>query len=200
MKVIQIAGFLGSGKTTTILSLARRFIEMGKKTAIIVNEIGEVPVDGRVLEELGLKIKEIGQGCICCELVTNLCLTLELLNESYNPDAIIIEPTGLAIPERVNKGVLLSKVKVDLSPTTVLFDISCAEEFLDERFLGHLVIRQLKDAEIIAINKVDLADENTIAKYESKIRSLNPSAKVIRMSALKNIGLDRLMSLLRCGG
>ena len=74
MRIVQIAGFLGSGKTTLLLRDAPRVLpsERGLKVAMVVNEIGEIPVDGKVMEESGMKVKDIGGGCICCEVATTL--------------------------------------------------------------------------------------------------------------------------------
>ena len=68
MKLVQIAGYLGSGKTTLILALVRALSGAGKQVAILVNDVGEVPVDGKVMQEFGLTVKDIGGGCICCQV------------------------------------------------------------------------------------------------------------------------------------
>ncbi|MCX8169783.1 MAG: hypothetical protein N3D72_01705, partial [Candidatus Methanomethyliaceae archaeon] len=102
MKLIQIAGFLGSGKTTTIIAISREMSNRGKRVAIIVNEIGEVPVDAKIMSDYGLKVMDIGGGCICCELMINLSYTLEELARLYSPDIVLIEPSGVAIPSSIN--------------------------------------------------------------------------------------------------
>lgn len=196
MKIVEIAGFLGSGKTTTILKIAERLGRKGAMVAVIVNSLGSVPVDGLVFRESGLNVKEIGGGCICCELAVNLAHTVRLLKETYDPDVVMIEPVGLAIPKQVMSAVRASKLEVEISPVLVLFDITDAEASLDEERLGHLVVRQIKGADIIAINKIDLVDEDAMAKYESVLKVLNPSAPIIRISALNGMGLDDLIQLL----
>lgn len=196
LKIVEVAGFLGSGKTTTILKIAERLGRKGAMVAVVVNSLGGVPVDGLVFRESGLNVKEIGGGCICCELAINLAHTIRLLKETYNPDFVMIEPVGLAIPKQVMSAVRASKLEVEISPVLVLFDINDAEASLDEERLGHLVIRQIKGADIIAINKIDLVDDDTMAKYESMLKTINPTAPVIRISALKEIGLDHLLRLL----
>ena len=197
LKVVQVAGFLGSGKTTTILKLTKRLGQDGKKVAVIVNSLGGVPVDGMVFRESGLKVEEIGGGCICCELAVNLANTISLLKEVYDPDVVLIEPEGLAIPNQVSVGIASTKVEVELCPILVLFDVTNAEESLDEKRLGYIVLKQLADAEIIAINKIDLVDESTLAKYEDALNSVNTEAVIVRISALKEVGLDELVLSLR---
>lgn len=71
MKLVQIAGWLGSGKTTLIIEIGRRLSEKGTKVAILVNEIGAIPVDGKVVQEYGLTVKDLGGGCICCQVAGN---------------------------------------------------------------------------------------------------------------------------------
>jgi len=196
LKIVEVAGFLGSGKTTTILKIADRLGQKGAMVAVVVNSLGGVPVDGLVFRESGLNVKEIGGGCICCELAVNLAHTIKLLKETYEPDVVMIEPVGLAIPKQVMSAVRTSKLEVEISPVLVLFDITDAEASLDEERLGHLVVRQIKGADIIAINKIDLVDEDAMAKYEGVLKALNPSAPIIRISALKETGLDDLLQLL----
>jgi G3E family GTPase len=192
LKIALISGFLGSGKTTTILRILKKLGQKGIKAAVIVNNLSGVPVDGMVFRESGLKVKEIGGGCICCELTVNLARTIKLLKEAYDPDVVLIEPTGLALPGQVAWAITSSGAKVEPCPMLVLFDIASAEELLDEERLGYLVARQLKDAEVIAINKIDLVEENKVAKYETILKSMNPSAQIVRVSVLKEIGLDEL--------
>jgi len=196
LKIVEVAGFLGSGKTTTILKIAERLGRKGATVAVVVNSLGGVPVDGLVFRESGLNVKEIGGGCICCELAVNLAHTIRLLKETYDPDFVMIEPVGLAIPKQVMSAVRASKLEVEISPVLVLFDITDAEASLDEERLGHLVVRQIKGADVIAINKIDAVDEDAMAKTESVLKALNPSAPIIRISALKEIGLDELLQLL----
>ncbi len=124
MKLVQIAGYLGSGKTTLILALSKNLSEEGKKVAILVNDVGEVPVDGKVMQEYGLAVKDIGGGCICCQVAGNMLKTLGLLAKNYEPDITIIEPTGVAVPNAIKEAVGLkaSKFKITFGPIIVLFD------------------------------------------------------------------------------
>src|SRR5574337_204530 len=98
MKIVQIAGYLGSGKTTLILALSKQFAAEGTRVAILVNDVGAVPVDGAVMKEYGLTVKDIGGGCICCQVSGSLLKTLEALARDVRPDIVIIEPTGIAVP------------------------------------------------------------------------------------------------------
>lgn len=199
MKVIQVAGFLGSGKTTTLTAISRKLsAEMRKKAAIIVNEIGAVPVDARVISEHGLKVIEMGDGCICCEIAANMAWTLKELGEKYKPDIVFIEPSGVALPEQVKGAVKLGKkyVEVEIGKVVVLFDALKGEELLGYEDLKDFVMRQIKDADIIALNKVDAINEAQSEYCERMLRQLNPGADFIRISALNGDGLDDLINRL----
>ena len=98
MKLLVVAGFLGSGKTTVLLDLARRMTDDGLSLAIVENEIGEVGVDGEVVRRHGLPVRELFGGCICCTLQTGLAETLRAIEAEYAPDWAVVEPTGLAAP------------------------------------------------------------------------------------------------------
>ena len=98
MNVLCIAGFLGSGKTTIVLEVTRALADSGARLAIIENEIGEVGIDGGYVREQGLPVQELFGGCICCTLTAGLVETLREVEARYEPDWVIIEPTGLAAP------------------------------------------------------------------------------------------------------
>lgn len=108
MKVTQVSGFLGTGKTTLMLALSRKLTEAGGKVAMVVNEIGEVPVDGEVLAEGGMQVKSIGGGCICCEVAANLASTLSQLYREFGPDHVLLEPSGVAVPSQVKTASLMA--------------------------------------------------------------------------------------------
>jgi len=154
VKVIQVAGFLGSGKTTTILELVRRLSERWR-IAAVVNEIGEIGIDGVFLSASGLKVKELTGGCICCQLMGNLVSTLMVLKMDFGPDVVFVEPTGIAQTEGVSHQLISSGVTEEVL-TIVLFDASRSRLLLAEHGPGHLVRRQLSFCDVIAVNKVDL--------------------------------------------
>lgn len=199
MKLVQVAGYLGSGKTTLIISLVKNLSEQGRKIAILVNDVGEIPVDGRVMTEYGLTVKDIGGGCICCQVAGNMIKTLELLSQSKNPDIIIIEPTGMAVPESIRQTALLTapKTNITIGPTIVLFDTTRSEKLLRYETLQRLVTTQLKDADIIALSKTDVVSEEVINAAESSVRDINPEADIVRISVKTGNGLRYLVSAIQ---
>jgi G3E family GTPase len=199
MKLVQIAGYLGSGKTTLILALVKELSEGGSKVAILVNDVGEVSVDGKVMEKYGLAVKDIGGGCICCQVAGNMRKTLELLAKNYKPDVTIVEPTGMAVPNAVREAVKVDaeKTNIRIGVTVVLFDTSRAEKLLGYDTLKRLVSTQLRDADIIALNKVDMAPKEKIEQSRAAVHLVNPHAEIIRLSNRTGEGVQTIAQAVR---
>ncbi|UGV41268.1 GTP-binding protein [Methanococcoides orientis] len=183
MLTLVVGGFLGSGKTTTIINTGKYLVDKGHKVAIIVNEIGEIGIDGDIINKFGFDTKEITNGCICCSLKMGLRSTVITLFNSYNPDVLIIEPTGIAFPNVIKREVELMDLGegAEIAPLVTLIDGSRFKHLLKE--MKHFSTRQIEDAEILAINKIDLMDNIQIPIIEESVQQLNKKAKVIRISA-----------------
>ncbi|MCQ6962376.1 cobalamin biosynthesis protein P47K [Methanolobus chelungpuianus] len=182
MKILVIGGFLGSGKTTTVLRLGRDFSNAGKKVAIIVNEIGEVGIDGDVISKYGLQTTELTSGCICCSLKVNMKTTISLLMKDYKPDILLIEPTGIAFPQIIRNEINLMDLKdVSIQPLVTLIDGSRFKQLMKE--VKHFAMRQIIDAEVLGINKLDLVEKIRIPIIEASVQQLNPKARVVLLSA-----------------
>ncbi len=196
MEIIQIAGFLGCGKTTLLLKISQMLADHGKrKVALIVNEIGEIPVDGKIIEDSGMRMKDIGGGCICCEVAASFAKTLYTLYKEFNPEFVLVEPTGVAVPHQVKLAARMGgrDAKINVGPAIVLFDSTRPAELLDMHMLGQLVVTQVTDADIVAISKVDAVDEASKTDSASKIRELNAKAEIIFISSFTGEGLDQLL-------
>ena len=182
MQVIIVGGFLGSGKTTTIINMGKYLAGRGKKVAIIVNEIGEIGIDGDVIEKYGFDTKEITNGCICCTLKVGLRTTVNLLAKEYKPDILLIEPTGIAFPHVIKEEIKLMNLEecLNVSPLVTLIDGSRFKHLMKE--VKNFALRQIIDAEILGINKVDLVEEIRIPILEASVQQLNPKATVVQLS------------------
>jgi len=199
MKITQIAGFLGCGKTTLLLRLSKKLSDGGKrKVALIVNEIGEIPVDGKIIEESGLRVKDIGGGCICCEIASTFAKTIYNLYKDFHPEHILVEPTGVAVPHQVKLAARMSgrDAKISIGPAVVLFDATRPAELLDMDMLGQLVTSQVKDADVLAISKVDIVSEDQVQEAIERVRQYNPTAEIIQLSSFKEWGVDRIIEII----
>jgi len=199
MKITQIAGFLGCGKTTLLLKLSREIAGEGqRKIALVVNEIGEIPVDGKVMEESGMQVKDIGGGCICCEVAATFAKTIYRLYKDFKPDHVLVEPTGVAVPHQVKLAARMGgrDAKISIGPAIVLFDATRPAELLDMDMLGQLVTTQIKDADVIAISKIDAVDEAAVSESAEKVREYNTKAEICNLSSFSGTGLDQLADVI----
>lgn len=179
-----------------MLRLSKTLAGEGKRrVALVVNEIGEIPVDGRVIEESGMRMKDIGGGCICCEVAATFAKTLYGLYKEFRPDHVLVEPTGVAVPHQVKLAARMGgrDAKVSLGPAIVLFDATRPAELLDMDMLGQLVVTQVKDADIVAISKVDAVDDSAVAEAARKIGKLNERAEIINLSSFTGQGIEQLV-------
>ncbi|PRD16752.1 CobW family GTP-binding protein [Pantoea coffeiphila] len=157
-RVNLITGFLGSGKTTTLRHLLANKPD-GEKWAVLVNEFGEVGIDGALLAETGAVLKEIPGGCMCCVNGLPMQVGLNMLLKQSKPDRLLIEPTGLGHPKQILDMLSASVYEpwIDLRATLCLLD---PRQLLDERVVDNENFRdQLAAADIIIANKQDRWDD-----------------------------------------
>ena len=165
-KTNLITGFLGSGKTTSILHLLANK-DPAEKWAVLVNEFGEVGIDGALLADSGAMVKEIPGGCMCCVNGLPMQVGLNTLLRQGKPDRLLIEPTGLGHPKQI-LDLLTAPVYepwLELRATLCLLD---PRQLLDEKTINNDNFRdQLASADIIVANKSDRATAESQAAFES---------------------------------
>lgn len=193
MKLFLFIGFLGSGKTTLILSLAERLVrERGQKIGIIVNEVGTIGIDDKVMRKVGLDVWELYSGCICCQLGVDLVTTLHTVASEYRPDTVIVEASGLATPSgildslRYYRGEPLEKVRI-----VVVVDPTRLEMLME--VLTPLATAQIGAADILALNKIDECAEDEIAGAQETLRSLNGRATLVSISAKNAVNIEPIL-------
>lgn len=173
-----ISGFLGTGKTTLLRGLLAYATAQGLKPAVIMNEYGDVSIDGELLQGQGYGVTELSNGCICCTLSVNFIVALQAVAER-RPDVIYIETTGLSDPieliEQLTSLALLPIVQV-ASVIAVLDPRRFARRTID---IGYQVRRYTEMADLIIINKIDLATDATIATLVHEVRQHNNRAEVL---------------------
>jgi len=167
MKIMILSGFLGSGKTTLLIALAGIYAKKGLKTAIIENEIGEIPVDSMLLKSEGLSVRELFAGCICCSIRQDLSAAVKEIKQTVNPDILLIEPTGVAAPDIVT-GIIGDCLSDDDSVETLLVvdyrrieadaDVNPQKYILKLPFLA----RSLQVCDHILMNIPEKVDRDTL--------------------------------------
>lgn len=179
-----ITGFLGAGKTSAILNLLKHKPE-GERWAILVNEFGEIGVDGSLVEghagiDTDIHIREVPGGCMCCAAGLPMQLALNQLLRRARPHRLLIEPTGLGHPFEVLQTLSANHNREVLSieKTLTLVD---ARNLQDERYTSHETFRQqLSIADVVVANKVDLYGPDDRSALESYIRELcHPNMEMI---------------------
>ncbi len=174
--VTVITGFLGSGKTTLVNHILHE--QHGRKIAVIVNEFGEIGIDGQItIADDREQIVEFNNGCLCCTVRGDLVRTLENLSQR-ELDAVLIETTGLADPAPVASTFIVAdeiKSKFSLDAFVTVIDARNLSQNLKD---SHEAQEQVAFADILLINKIDLVTPDEIVKIEQQVRSLNPIAKI----------------------
>ena len=177
-KIDIISGFLGAGKTTLIQKLLREAFK-GEQVVLIENEFGEIGIDGGFLKEAGIEIREMNSGCICCSLVGDFGASLKEVIETYHPDRILIEPSGVGKLSEVKKAVESVKTDADvaLNSATTVVDVKKCKMYLKN--FGEFYKNQVESAGAIILSRTDIADDDKVEQAVAQIRALNPDAPII---------------------
>ncbi len=177
-KVDIISGFLGSGKTTLIKKLMAEKLH-DEKLVIIENEFGEIGIDGSILKESGIEVKEINSGCICCTLVGDFGKSIEEVLHKYKPDRIIIEPSGVGKLSDILKACdsLSSKDLLTINMVITVVDILKYKMYILN--FGEFYENQIKHAKTIIISRSQKAEADKLVKFTGEIGKLNPKANII---------------------
>lgn len=185
MNLIIFGGFLGSGKTSVILSMAHFLVKsedsIKSNLVIIENEVGEIGIDDKVLKSDGYSVRELFSGCICCQLTADLITTLNDIKENINPKWVIIETTGLAYPSKILDNINKYGKGIESIRTVTVVDAERWEEL--DTIAPVLVENQVSQGDTLLINKIDLVTETELQQVESRVRELNPKANVYKVSA-----------------
>ncbi len=194
MKFLIVGGFLGSGKTSFILELAKYMVEHRgiQKVAILENEIGEVGVDDKVIRGAGYQVRGMFSGCVCCTMAGELPINVRRLQQDYAPDWILMEATGVAFPDSI-KDNLRNTLGIH-AQVVCLADAQRWQKLVKP--LAHLLPLQLKGADLVLLNKADLVDSGGLEAARKSIRALNGQAAIACVSAKEGIPssvLDQIM-------
>ena len=195
MKIYILGGFLGSGKTTLLMKMADMFINKGKKVSILVNEAGDIGVDGATINSQGYNAVELPNGCICCSMVGTMHESLMKIKSEIAPDILIIEPTGIAFPGKVREAIELIDYGEEFIQIIGIFDGPRFKLFVEKK--RDFYKKQLMDSDILVMNKMDLTPDDV---KEEAIQWMNkeiPGIEVIPVVATTGENLDKVFSELR---
>ncbi len=189
MKVIILGGFLGSGKTSVLLQLAKgivssRGLDAGSpKMVIIENEIGEVGVDDKLLKAGGYKVENMFSGCICCSMAGDIVTNLSTISKDFAPEFVIIESSGVGYPFNIKENIEHS-----LGYRCCIVTVADAKRW--KRLLKPMEMMlsdQLKESNFVLVNKKDLVDDETLSFVNKSVSGFVPEAKVYNISAISGI-------------
>ena len=177
-KIDVFSGFLGAGKTTLIKKLLKEALD-GSKTVLIENEFGEIGIDGGFLKEAGIEIKEMNSGCICCSLVGDFGSSLKEVIETYAPERILIEPSGVGKLSDVLKAVenVATNLNVKVNSAVAVVDASKAKMYIKN--FGEFFINQIAFAGTIILSRTDKVSAEKLAECVALIREHNAKATII---------------------
>ena len=177
-KIDIISGFLGAGKTTFIKKLLKEAIA-GEQVVLIENEFGEIGIDGGFLKEAGVEIKEMNSGCICCSLVGDFGSSLKEVIETYHPERILIEPSGVGKLSDVMKAVqnVDTDAKVELNSAVVVVDANKCKMYAKN--FGEFFLNQIEHAGTIILSRTADISESKLNTVLEIIREHNDKATVI---------------------
>ncbi|MBO4831644.1 MAG: cobalamin biosynthesis protein P47K [Oscillospiraceae bacterium] len=181
MKILLTGGFLGSGKTSFILQLARRMKEDPRTGDIVIieNEIGEVSVDDKTLSGAGYEVRTLFSGCVCCTLAGALPPTVLKIQQELDPGWIIMEASGLAFPSSIRENL-----ETVLGIPCRVCCIADAQRWKRlHAALEELMRGQLESADAILVNKADLVDADTLKGVLAEVREINDKADVFPLCA-----------------
>lgn len=177
LPVTVIGGYLGAGKTTLVNHLLRH--AGGRRLAVLVNDFGELPIDADLIEGADGAVLAIAGGCVCCAYGSDLIEGLEAMAARRpRPDHVIVETSGVALPDAVAQSVqLLASYRRDA--IIVVADIETAARQADDRYMGDTIRRQLAAADIVVASKADLAGGDALAAAQEWLADAAPHAAVL---------------------
>ncbi len=177
-KIDIISGFLGAGKTTLIKKLLSEAFE-GEQVVLIENEFGEIGIDGGFLKESGIEIREMNSGCICCSLVGDFGKSLKEVVDTYHPDRILIEPSGVGKLSDVIKAVQDVQGEIDarLNSFSTVVDVTKCRIY--RKNFGEFFSNQIEYAGAVILSRTDKAKPEKVEESVDLLREINGKAPFI---------------------
>lgn len=177
--VVVVSGYLGAGKTTLVNHLLRE--GTGRRTLVLVNDFGKVAVADELVASSDGETLTLTNGCVCCSLATPLVdALLELRERPEPPELLVVEASGVADPEPLSHHAMIPGYR--LSGVIVVVDAETVEARAAHELVGRTVLRQLRAAGLVVLNKIDLVDPAALARTRRWLDEVAPSAAVVEAS------------------
>ncbi len=179
VKVNIISGFLGAGKTTLIKKLISGAMK-GEKVILLENEYGEVGVDGGFMKDAGITVTELNSGCICCTLAGDFQKAIDDLINTYHPDRLLVEPTGVGKLSDIRRAVEEAREhhpEIEITGCATVVDANRCRTYMKN--FGEFFLDQIKSAETIIFSRTQLQDPERVEKSRQLVAEQNPAARII---------------------
>jgi G3E family GTPase len=172
--VLLISGFLGAGKTTLIRHLLESSDRDMGRLALIVNEFGQIGIDGTLLRGRDMDMVELTNGCICCTIKSDFSRALQEIHQRVRPNTLLVEATGVAQPGDILDALFDDSVRqwIRLVCLVTVVDV---EMFKARELLGPFYDNQIRCADVVVLNKIDLLDGNEVREVDSMLEEMNPA-------------------------
>jgi G3E family GTPase len=175
--ILLLSGFLGAGKTTLLKRILGWETDLSG-TVVLVNEFGDIGIDGSLLKDSGTDVIELTSGCICCTLSADLKRSLTTIRERFNPRRIFIEGSGVADPTSIE--AVINKTEIGrFMALTKIITVLDADFWEARETFGPLFYNQLQMAHLILLNKIDLLENEKVARFLSEIHKIIPDSQVV---------------------
>lgn len=170
--VVVVSGFLGSGKTTLVRRMLADAQAHGIRLGVVSNEFGALGIDAALLGRGGAELVELAGGCVCCELSDSLVETLQAMRAGYDPDRIVIETSGVALPFDTQLNLYRPGVREWVGDEACLVVVDA--EHVDDG--GDTLAQQVASADLVLLNKTDLVPAERVL---ARVQAMNPAAPVL---------------------
>ena len=177
--VLVVSGFLGSGKTTLVRRLLADAQANGVRVAVVSNEFGELGIDAALLGTLDEDYVELRGGCVCCKLSDQLVDTLQMLRERADPDRIVVETSGVALPYDTQLNFWRDPLRTWIADDAAVVVVN-AEQLRSGRDIEGTFEQQVTSADLLLLNQIDRVPEADWDSLEARLRELEPEAPILR--------------------
>jgi G3E family GTPase len=192
VKVTLVYGFLGTGKTTLLRRLIPRLQPLGR-IAVLVNEFGREGIDQHVLRTADVRVRELTGGCICCEVRGDMLAALVQISRDVAPERLVVEPTGLAAPYMLGQVFTQAEVREIAQVDSIVTVVDASRHAVAHQAFGDFYVDQMRVADVLAINKADIATSEQIETARDAARRLNPDA-ALAVTSYADIDLDLVLA------